>query len=158
MKKIIRYILIFALLVLVVLQFIRPEANNEGYETVAAFEVETTPSEEIKGILRANCYDCHSNQTEYPWYSYIAPFSYYLDDHIRHGKGEFNTSKWESYSVKKKDHKLEELMEEVEKGAMPLDSYTWIHGKLSKDDAKALIEWAALARLKYAEQLKVSSD
>ena len=158
MKKVIKYFLLLALAVLVVLQFIRPEANDGGYETVAAFEAETTPSEEVKAILRTNCYDCHSNQTEYPWYSYIAPVSYYLDDHIRHGKGEFNVSKWETFSVKKKDHKLEEVIEEVEEGHMPLDSYTWLHGDLSEDDADALIEWATLARLKYADELKVSAD
>jgi len=158
MNKFIKYFLLLALGVLIVLQFIRPEPNNEGYETVVAFETETTPSQEVKAILKTNCYDCHSNQTQYPWYSYIAPFSYYLDDHIRHGKGDFNVSEWESYSAKKKDHKLEELIEMVEKGEMPLDSYTWIHGDLEKEDQKTLLEWATLARLKYADQLKISSQ
>ncbi len=158
MKKVIKFVLILALVALVVMQFIRPEANDGGYETVAAFEAETTPSDEVKAILRTNCYDCHSNQTEYPWYSYIAPISYYLDDHIRHGKGEFNVSKWEEFTVKKKDHKLEEVIEEVEEGHMPLDSYTMLHGELSEDEVKALIQWATLARLKYADELKVSGN
>ncbi|MEM7185697.1 MAG: heme-binding domain-containing protein [Bacteroidota bacterium] len=157
MKRVIKYFLMLALLVLVVLQFIRPEANADGYGSVAAFEAETAPSEEVKAILRANCYDCHSNHTEYPWYSYIAPVSYYLDDHIRHGKGSFNVSKWEHFSAKKKDHKLEELTEEVEKGTMPLDSYAWIHGELSEADSETLIQWATIARLKYADELKVST-
>lgn len=158
MKKVIKYLLLFALAVLVVLQFIRPDKNNAGYETVAAFEAETSPSTEVKEILRTNCYDCHSDHTIYPWYAEIAPVSYYLDDHVRHGKGDFNVSKWTEYSAKKKDHKLEELIEMVEKGDMPLDSYTWLHGELSEEDTKKLLQWATLARLRYANELKLSSE
>ncbi|MEL6810763.1 MAG: heme-binding domain-containing protein [Bacteroidota bacterium] len=158
MKKYIRYFLILALITLVVMQFIRPEKNSGGYESLVAFEAETKPSDEIKGILKNNCYDCHSNQTEYPWYAEIAPISYWLDDHVRHGKGDFNMSKWAEYSVKKRDHKLEELIEEVEEGEMPLNSYTWMHGNLSEEDKETLIQWATLARMQYADQLKVSGE
>lgn len=157
MKKIVKYFLILALAAFVIMQFIRPDKNEGGYESVATFEAETKPSEEIKAILKTNCYDCHSNQTVYPWYAEIAPVSYWLQDHIKHGKGHFNVSVWDTYSIKKKDHKLEELIEMVEEGEMPLDSYTWLHGDLSKEDTKALLQWATLARLKYAEQLKVST-
>jgi outer membrane biogenesis lipoprotein LolB len=65
-------------------------------------------------------------------------------------------SAWETYSTKKKDHKLEELIEEVEGDEMPLESYAWIHGKLSKKDQEKLIQWANLARIKYQDELKVS--
>lgn len=157
MKKFIRIFLILALISLVVLQFIRPDKNNGGYESVTGFETETKPSQEVAGILKSNCYDCHSDQTQYPWYAEIAPISYYLDDHIRHGKGEFNVSKWDGYSAKKKDHKLEEVIELVEKGEMPLDSYTWLHGNLNESDTKALLLWAEVARLQYQNELKVSS-
>ena len=122
-----------------------------------AFENETKPIEEVRAILKENCYDCHSNQTEYPWYSRIAPVSYWLDDHVEEGKEHFNMSAWESYSTKKKDHKLEELIEEVEEGEMPLDSYTWIHGNLGTEDQEQLIQWAQLVRMSYRADLKVSS-
>ncbi len=158
MKKFIRYTLILALAVLVVLQFFRPDKNNGGYDSVSVFENETKPSVEVAGILKANCYDCHSNQTQYPWYAEIAPISYYLDDHVRHGKGDFNVSEWESYSVKKKDHKLEEVIEEVKEGHMPLDSYTWIHGELNENDKNLLLQWASLARMQYEEELRTSSN
>ncbi len=156
-KKILKAIGYLALLALVVIQFFRPEKNEAGYEAVKAFEAETKPSAEVVAILKANCYDCHSNHTNYPWYAEVAPISLWLDDHVRHGKGDFNVSEWESYSVKKKDHKLEELIEEVEEGHMPLDSYTWIHGKLSEEDKTTLIQWATLARLQYKTQLEVSA-
>ena len=139
------------------MQFIRPDKNESGYEAFVAFEEETRPSAEIVGILKTNCYDCHSDHTNYPWYAEVAPFSYWLQGHIKHGKGKFNVSAWDTYSVKKKDHKLEELIEMLEKGEMPLDSYTWIHGDLEKEDQKLLIQWATLARLQYKNQLEVSA-
>ena len=75
MKKIIKIVLIVALVALVVIQFIRPEKNQAGYEAMAAFEAELKPSTEVVGILKENCYDCHSNHTNYPWYAEIAPIS-----------------------------------------------------------------------------------
>lgn len=158
MKKILKYLLLLALLALVVIQFIRPEKNQEGYETVATFEAETKPTTEVAAILKSHCYDCHSNHTIYPWYAEIAPASFWLADHIEDGKKHFNVSDWGSYSVKKKDHKLEELFEEVEEGEMPLDSYTWIHGDITKEQQKLLLQWAQLARLQYKEGLEVSGN
>mgnify|MGYP002634765869 CR=1 FL=1 len=154
MNTYLKYFLILALLALVVIQFIRPEKNNEGYETVQVFENETKPTEEVAGILKNNCYDCHSNQTQYPWYAEVAPASYWLASHIKEAKSHFNVSAWDTYSVKQKDHKLEEFIEEVEGGEMPLDSYTWIHGGLSENDSQLLIQWATINRLQYKNQLQ----
>lgn len=158
MKKIIKYFGIILIIVLVAMQFLQPDKNDGGYESIAVFKADTNPSEEVFSILKTHCFDCHTNQTKYPWYAEIAPISYWLADHVNEGKDEFNMSNWEAYSVKKKDHKLEELAEEVEEGEMPLDSYTWIHGNISKTDKELLIQWATLARLKYKDGLRVSSN
>ena len=158
MNKFLKIVLSLALVALVVIQFIRPDKNEAGYEGVVHFENETKPSPEMAALLRANCYDCHSNQTNYPWYAEIAPVNYWLADHVNDGKKHFNVSAWKDYSVKKKDHKLEELIEMVEEGEMPLDSYTWLHGKLSADDTKLMLQWATVARLQYKAQLEVSSN
>lgn len=155
--KILKYFLIIALAAFIIIQFIRPNKNEGGYESVMAFENETKPSVQVATILKEQCYDCHSNQTQYPWYSEIAPASYWLADHIKDGKKHFNVSAWSEYSVKKKDHKLEELIEMVEEGEMPLDSYTWIHGKLEDDDKKLLLQWAGLVRLQYRDELQMST-
>ena len=117
------------------------------------FEEQTKPSQEIATILRDNCYDCHSNQTNYPWYSKITPVNYWLEEHIVDGKKHFNVSAWDAYSARKKDHKLEELIEYVEQGEMPLDSYTWLHGDLSNQDTQTLLQWAQLSRIKYKKQM-----
>jgi len=157
MKRIIKIVLILALIVLVVIQFIRPDKNEAGYEGVMYFENETKPSLSVAGILKENCYDCHSNHTRYPWYAEIAPVNYWLADHVKDGKKHFNVSAWNDYSIKKKDHKLEELLEMIEEGEMPLDSYTWLHGNLSEDETKLLLQWATVTRLQYKSQLEVSS-
>lgn len=156
MNKFVRYFLILALVAFVSIQFVRPEKNNRGYESVMAFEKETTPSFEVAEILKTNCYDCHSNQTQYPWYAEISPISYWLEEHVENGKKHLNVSEWDSYSLKKKDHKLEELIEFVEEGEMPLNSYTWLHGNLSEDETKLILQWAGLTRLKYKEKMEVS--
>lgn len=155
-KKVIKIVLVLLLIALVAIQFIRFEKNNGGYESVAAFEAETKPSAKVATILKESCYDCHSNQTQYPWYAEVAPFSLWLDDHIEHGKEHFNVSDWDQYSIKKKEHKLEELIEMVEDDEMPLRSYTIIHGNLSDENKKLLLQWAGLARLQYKHQLEVS--
>lgn len=157
MKKVIKIVLIVALIALIAIQFIRPEKNNLGYESVAAFEAETKPSPEVTAILKKQCYDCHSDQTQYPWYSEIAPASFWLSDHIKDGKKHFNVSAWENYSTKKKDHKLEEFVEMIEKNEMPLESYAFIHGDISEGDKQLLIQFADLVRLQYKNELQVSA-
>ncbi|WP_378185178.1 heme-binding domain-containing protein [Aquimarina sp. W85] len=149
MNKFFKSIVLLLIAVLLIMQFIRPEKNELGYESIVSFEKETQPSDKVKSILRNNCYDCHSNQTRYPWYAEIAPVSYWLADHVEEGKEHFNVSQWENYSTKKKDHKLEELIEEVEEGEMPLASYTWVHGNLKGEEKEILIEWTKNLRAKY---------
>ncbi|MEM0518423.1 MULTISPECIES: heme-binding domain-containing protein [Aequorivita] len=158
MKRVIKIVLIVALIALVAIQFIRPEKNSGGYENVTLFETETKPSAKVAAILKENCYDCHSDQTVYPWYAEIAPMSFWLDDHIEHGKKHFNVSAWNDYTLKKKEHKLEELVEMVEEGEMPLESYTILHGDISEAEKKLLLQWAGVARLQYKQQLEVSSN
>ncbi|WP_026450751.1 heme-binding domain-containing protein [Aequorivita capsosiphonis] len=155
-QKVTRTIFILALVALVIIQFIRPDKNAEGYESVTLFETETRTSSKVSVILKENCYDCHSAQTQYPWYAEIAPLSLWLSDHIKEGKKHFNVSAWQQYSIKKKDHKLEEVLEMIEDDKMPLWSYSLLHGALSEDEKTLLLQWAGVARLQYRHQLEVS--
>ena len=111
------------LIVVVLAQFFGPDKNDGDVVSIEPFLADTNPPEDVKLILKNACFDCHSDHTRYPWYNDITPINYWLADHVRHGKGDFNVSKWTEYSDKKKDHKLEELTEEVEKKHMPLPSY-----------------------------------
>ncbi|MEZ4808846.1 MAG: heme-binding domain-containing protein [Allomuricauda sp.] len=149
--KVTKKIAIVLLVILVGMQFYRPEKNLAEGNYVAAFETETRPNTEVKKILEITCYDCHSANTTYPWHNNIAPISYWLDNHVREGKEHLDFSDWENYSAKKKDHKLEELVEEVEEGEMPLKEYTWTHkeARLTQNQKKALMDWAKKTRSLY---------
>ena len=149
--KITKKIGIAVLIVFGIGQFFRPEKNSGDVTLVESFEAETNVSENVKHILRATCYDCHSNNTNYPWYNAITPVNFWLNSHIEEGKEHFNVSKWEGLAAGRKDHKLDELIEEVEEGEMPLSSYKIVHGnaRLSQEDITAIINWAKLARVKY---------
>lgn len=99
---------------------------------------------EVSNLLRSACYDCHSNETKYPWYSYITPFSWFIFDHINHGREELNFSEWASLRKSKKVRILKDLAEEVGEEKMPLESYTIMHGdaRLTKEQRDLLVKWA----------------
>lgn len=150
--RIIKKILLFLLVVFIIAQFFGPEKNEGDMASIDAFIADANPPDDVHEILKTTCYDCHSDVTRYPWYNNITPVNYWLADHIKHGKGHFNVSEWANYSTKKKDHKLDELIEMVEDKTMPLDSYTWTHGdaKLSDEQIKAVVDWANTVRFKYS--------
>lgn len=139
MKRV-KKILIVLLVVFVIMQFFRITSTNAPVVVANDFISLTNPTSEVKTLLKSACYDCHSNQTRYPWYSEVAPVSWWLQDHVDEGKEHLNFSIWGTYSAKRSDHKLEECAEEVEEGEMPLDSYTWSHGdaKLTAEQRKLL--------------------
>ncbi|GGG59495.1 heme-binding domain-containing protein [Bizionia arctica] len=150
--KIIKKILLLLLIVFVVAQFFGPDKNQGDLVSIEPFLAETNPPESVKVILKESCYDCHSNVTRYPWYNNITPVNYWMADHVKDGKKHFNFSNWEGLSVKKKDHKFEELIEMVDEREMPLPSYTWTHteAKLSDAQIDEIVEWAQQVRFKYS--------
>ncbi|MDP5158161.1 MAG: heme-binding domain-containing protein [Flaviramulus sp.] len=154
--KLIKKILLALLLVFVVAQFFGPEKNLGNLSSIEPFLAETNPPEDVKLILKETCYDCHSDVTRYPWYNNITPVNYWLNDHVKDGKKHFNMSNWEGSSVKRKDHKFEELIEMVEEKEMPLESYTWTHSeaKLSDNQIKSVVDWAKNVRMMYALEPK----
>lgn len=108
---------------------------------------------EVSHLLKSACYDCHSTEITYPWYSKIAPFSFWINHHIEDGSRHLNFSEWATYSAERKRHKLEEIYEEVEEGEMPLASYTWMHdeARLSQDQVEELVSWAKAEMNKIKE-------
>lgn len=103
-------------------------------------------SNEVKSILRRACYDCHSNETDWPWYGHVAPLSWLVADDVEEGREELNFSTWNSYNAEKIRKKIGEIWEEVEEGEMPPWSYLLTHGeaRLSEQDRRLLHDWAAL--------------
>lgn len=137
-------ILLGLLIILVVIQFIRPTPNTSDIPSENDIRVHYSVPSNVLSILKRACFDCHSNNTNYPWYSYIQPVAWWLDHHIQEGKEELNFSEFASYSPKKADHKLEEMIEMVEDEEMPLESYTYVHkdATLSDSEKELLINWA----------------
>ncbi|MBD3862363.1 heme-binding domain-containing protein [Olleya marilimosa] len=150
--KLLKKIGLVLLLVFIVAQFFSPEKNQGNTEDLTAFLNETKPSPEVKTILETTCFDCHSSNTKYPWYDKITPINFWLNEHVEDGKKHLDFSKWSDYSIKRKDHKFEEIAEEVEEKKMPLPSYTWTHGDANLSDAqiKAVVDWVNQVRMGYA--------
>ena len=149
-KKLLKYVAIVLVAALVIIQFInRPETHFEEV-TNDDIIVNLQVNEEVALILKSACYDCHSDQPRYPWYASIAPVSWWIDEHMEHGRDELNFSKWATFSKRRRDHKLEEVVEEVEEGHMPLPSYTWMHSdaRLTEEQIAKLKEWVETERAK----------
>ena len=150
MKKIIKIVLILLAAAFIAIQFYRPDRTNPPIVQAETLEATTEVPQDVQSILKRSCNDCHSNNTNYPWYSNIAPISWQVVDHINVGRDELNFSKWGTYKQKKKDHKLEEICEQVESGEMPHNQYLWIHwdANLSKSDIQVLCNWTKSEKLK----------
>lgn len=133
---------------LVIIQFFGIDKTTTPVNESKDFVSVTNPPVKVATIIKTSCYDCHSNQTNYPWYTNIAPVSWWIGHHIEEGREHLDFSNWGDYSKKKADHKLEEFYEEVEEGEMPLTSYTSVHGeaKLSEEDKALLIAWVKTLR------------
>ena len=142
MIKKVAYIL---LAILIIIQFIRPARNISSAEQVNHISKKYTVPANVNTVLEKACNDCHSNNTVYPWYTNIQPVGFWMDDHVKDGKDELNLSEFLTYSPKKARHKMEEVVDMVKEGEMPLDSYTWIHteAKLTQEEKTALTDWAS---------------
>lgn len=132
-----------ALAVVGVAQLFQPDRSVLPNDPAMDLMAMTRPSQEVQDLLRTTCYDCHSDRTNYPWYSYITPVNFWLQDHINEGREEFNMSAWGTYKPKRQRHKAEEAEELVQKEEMPLPSYTWAHGdaRLNTAQRAALVSY-----------------
>lgn len=141
-------ILLFLLLAFAVIQFIRPPRNKSTAAQPAYIGNVFPVPQDVKVILEKACNDCHSNNTTYPWYSYIQPVDWWLNNHIREGKDELNFDEYTNRSLRYQYHKMEEVEELVTNDEMPLKSYTWIHrnAKLSQSEKKSLTDWSLSVR------------
>jgi hypothetical protein len=125
MKK----ILIVLLVAFVIIQFFRIDKTSPLTNKGTDFLVIKNTPENVAKIIKSSCYDCHSNETKYPWYSNFQPVAWFLKNHIEGGRKKLNFSTFASYTTKKQAHQLEEAANAVEGGYMPMDSYLLIHSE-----------------------------
>jgi hypothetical protein len=132
------------LIILIAIQFIQPARNKNGQVLPTAISKMYSLPEHVQATLTTACYDCHSNNTQYPWYADVQPVRWMLDWHIKEGKEELNFSDFGSYSHRRQINKLKAIANSIHDGSMPLSSYTLIHKKvrLSPAEKISIIDWA----------------
>jgi len=143
MKKVLKWVVIVIVVLFVAAQFYRPTLSTPPPDDSKSMSANTHMTPEVSSILERSCNDCHSSKTSWPWYSQVAPVSWYLKSHVDHGRRNFSMSDWGTYPSKKAVRKLGEICEQVKKGDMPLKSYLLLHpaAKLSDADRKTLCDW-----------------
>lgn len=141
--KILKRIVLSLILVLVGLQLITTRTNQSTMVSSTDFVKTYQVPEDIGHIIYTSCYNCHSNNTIYPWYSKVQPIGWFLENHIKKGKEELNFSEFGTYSARKQTSKLKSMAGQIENGEMPIASYTFIHreARLSQEDKNILIDY-----------------
>src|SRR5882724_4486990 len=136
--RFLRWLVIVLAAAFVVIQFIRPARTNPPVNPAQSIEANLRVSPQVAAILDRSCNDCHSNKTVWPWYTNVAPVSWFLTNHVNEGRRNMNLSAWGSYDKDKQSRRLRDMCEQVQDGKMPLSIYTPLHpgSKLSADDVK----------------------
>ena len=139
-----RTLLIF-LITFILMQFIRVEQTNEAVEK----DLEIKAPLEIMTMFKQSCYDCHSNQAKWPWYSQIAPFSWVVTSHVEDGRKSLNFTTWENYTEEEKTKKMKRIHQTVY-ASMPLKSYIWLHKEadLTKEQRTLIRDWTGVRKNK----------
>lgn len=146
------------MVLLIGIQFIQIHPNQNMVSNANHITNVVTTNPDVAQILKTSCYDCHSNHTNYPWYSYIQPIGFWLNHHVNEGKEEFNLDEFATYKRKKQIHKLEETIEMLDYNEMPLSSYTLMHAnaKLTPNQKQRIINWAKLGINQLSDTLNTT--
>ena len=142
-----RALLVIASIVALTSYFTRPQPSANSHSPLL---VGAQIDSRTRQLIERSCRDCHSEATRYPWYSYVAPVSWLIDYDVQQGREHLNLSRWEEYSLIRRERALSEIANQVRDGAMPLWQYTWIHSnaRLSNADADVIFQWTQAERLR----------
>jgi hypothetical protein len=136
-------ILLISGILFITLQFIRPVHNKSWQVLTTDISNVATIPDTVLTMLKNACYDCHSNNTDYPWYSNIQPMGWLMAYHIKEAKNQLNLSEFGSYSQRRQLSKLDGIANSIKDNIMPLKSYKLMHksAQLSTDERSLLINW-----------------
>lgn len=153
MKVITNRVLLGLALLLLVLQFFQIDKTNPESDPTLDFIALEKPDPALAELIEEACYDCHSHHTEYPWYTNVAPLSWWIAHHIEEGREHLNFSTWGNYDIGRKEHKLEECAHEVDEGEMPLRSFTWTHSeaRLTEEQVASLVRFFSAKEQLYGQ-------
>jgi heme-binding protein len=148
MRRILKWTLIVGGLVFIVIQFFGPARTNPPVDPSQTMEATIAVPSDVSAVFARSCGDCHSNKTNWRWYTYVAPVSWFTVGHVDEGRGELNFSTWGTYSARKKDTRLKAICAQCRSGEMPLPSYALVHRevKLSPQEVEMICAWTEATR------------
>ena len=154
--KIIKFLSLALVVLFLGIQFVRPARTNPVVDESQTIFTHTQMPPEVAAIFKRSCADCHSHKTVWPWYTNVAPVSWFIANHVDQGRKRLNLSEWGRLDRDRQDKKLRQICDEVEDGAMPLSSYLPMHpkAKLSEQDKKTLCDWTAAERGRLSPEAK----
>lgn len=136
MRKVVRYSIALIVFGIIITSMIPVDRETKIVSEEVEFQNYNAGNSEMYNLVKMACYDCHSYETEYPWYSRISPGKFIVQDHIVEGREHLNFSEWGEMSLKDRNHALEECAEELQEKEMPLTEYTWLHSEAKLTDAQ----------------------
>ena len=148
MRRVLKIVAILLVVLIVGIQAIRPARTNPPVDESQTINAKTQITPEVASIFDRSCRDCHSNKTVWPWYTNVAPVSWWLSNHVNDGRRSLNMSEWGKLPTDRQERKLRQMCDEVQDSMMPLPSYLPMHpaAKLSEQDKKMLCDWTEKER------------
>jgi heme-binding protein len=152
--RVLKWIAIGLIVVFLGIQFVRPARTNPPVDESQTISARTQMTPEVAAILDRSCRDCHTHKTVWPWYTNVAPISWWLSNHVNDGRKDLNLSEWGRLPPDRQDRKLRQICDEVSDGVMPLSSYLPMHpqARLSEQDKKTLCDWVDAERARMSNQ------
>jgi hypothetical protein len=152
----IKKILIALLVILVIIQFIRPAKNIAATDPSKGISSVYKVPDSVHQVLLKACYDCHSDNTRYPWYANIQPVYWWMNGHINDGKKHLNLDEFAAQTPQKQAKWIRHIYEQIDSNEMPIDSYMWIHKDaiLTNDEKTAVSNWAHAIYAQIPDSLK----
>ena len=146
--KIAKWFAIVLVGLLLIAQFVRPARTNPPVDELQTIQATTQMSPDVAAIFERSCRDCHSNKTVWPWYTNVAPISWFIANHVSEARHSMNLSEWGRLDRDQQDRKLRQICDESQDGVMPLSTYTPLHpgSTLSEQDKKTLCAWTDAER------------
>lgn len=146
--KLLKWILLVLAVAAVIMQLIRPEKNIAKQPPTASIAEHYPIPVSLQSVLQRSCYDCHSNNTVYPWYAEVQPVGWWLNKHIRDGKRGLDFDEYAAYRIMKQYRRFNDIIEQVQEDKMPLPSYLIMHRNaiLTTDEKNELVQWCTAMR------------
>jgi len=156
MRRVLKVVAILLVVLVVGIQAIRPARTNPPIDESQTINAKTQMTSDVAAIFDRSCRDCHTNKTVWPWYTNVAPVSWWLSNHVSDGRRSLNMSEWGKLPNDRQDRKLRQICDEVQDGNMPLSSYTPMHpaAKLSDQNKKTLCDWTETERQRLSNSAK----